>query len=176
MSDELRKAAQDVLDAWDGKTCEGYVGLPLESLRAVLAAAPGSDDATDAALAKPEQDPVGCKHFRYSVDVHEQTGNCLYCGAEGRMRFVVDDTAPPNHYDQTALEMCEVCGWKTLIPGDCCLNCERAMTSDKTQNAHDAARYRFLKTRDYVEVASVIWREPEQWDAAIDAMQQEQGE
>lgn len=28
-------------------------------------------------------------------------------------------------YDQTSLELCEVCGWKTLIPGDCCLNCER---------------------------------------------------
>ena len=28
-------------------------------------------------------------------------------------------------YDQTALELCITCGWKTLIPGDCCLNCER---------------------------------------------------
>ena len=28
-------------------------------------------------------------------------------------------------YDQTSLELCEVCGWKTLIPGDCCLNCAR---------------------------------------------------
>jgi hypothetical protein len=28
-------------------------------------------------------------------------------------------------YDQTALELCEVCGWKTLIPDDGCLNCER---------------------------------------------------
>jgi len=27
-------------------------------------------------------------------------------------------------YDQTALELCDGCGWKTLIPGDCCLNCE----------------------------------------------------
>ena len=73
----------------------------------------------------PEPKPVGCEHKRYSVDVHEQTGTCYDCGAEGRMRFVVDDTAPPTHYDQTALELCEVCGWKTLIPGDCCLNCER---------------------------------------------------
>jgi hypothetical protein len=29
-------------------------------------------------------------------------------------------------YDQTALELCEVCCWKTLIPGDVCLNCERS--------------------------------------------------
>ncbi len=28
-------------------------------------------------------------------------------------------------YDQQSLELCEVCGWKTLIPGDGCLNCER---------------------------------------------------
>jgi hypothetical protein len=28
-------------------------------------------------------------------------------------------------YDQTALELCDVCGWKTLIPGEGCLNCER---------------------------------------------------
>ena len=28
-------------------------------------------------------------------------------------------------YDQTALELCDVCGWKTLIPDDGCLNCER---------------------------------------------------
>jgi len=27
--------------------------------------------------------------------------------------------------EQTSLELCNVCGWKTLIPGDCCLNCER---------------------------------------------------
>jgi hypothetical protein len=28
-------------------------------------------------------------------------------------------------YDQQALELCEVCGWKTLIPDEGCLNCER---------------------------------------------------
>jgi len=28
-------------------------------------------------------------------------------------------------YDQTALELCGECGWKTLIPNDGCLNCER---------------------------------------------------
>ena len=27
--------------------------------------------------------------------------------------------------EQTSLELCNVCGWRTLIPGDCCLNCER---------------------------------------------------
>ena len=33
-----------------------------------------------------------CQHNRYSIDVHEQTGRCIDCGAEGRMRFVVGDS------------------------------------------------------------------------------------
>jgi len=28
-------------------------------------------------------------------------------------------------YDQQALELCEVCGWKAIIPGEPCLVCER---------------------------------------------------
>ena len=36
-----------------------------------------------------KQEPVACQHKRYSIDVHEQIGNCLDCGAEGRMRFIV---------------------------------------------------------------------------------------
>ena len=34
---------------------------------------------------------MDCKHKRYTVDVAEQTGRCMDCGAEGRMRFVVGD-------------------------------------------------------------------------------------
>ena len=30
-----------------------------------------------------------CKHKRYSVDVHEQTGKCIDCGSDGRILFVV---------------------------------------------------------------------------------------
>lgn len=31
----------------------------------------------------------------------------------------------PEPYDQQALEPCGVCGWKTIIPGEPCLMCER---------------------------------------------------
>jgi len=34
---------------------------------------------------------MDCKHKRYTVDVAEQTGRCMDCGAEGRMQFVVGD-------------------------------------------------------------------------------------
>lgn len=59
-------------------------------------------DALKKRLAQPEQEPApvqqepvaSCQHKRYSVDVHEQTGRCFDCGAEGRMRFVVGNIAP----------------------------------------------------------------------------------
>jgi len=35
------------------------------------------------------------------------------------------ELSKPEKYDQTTLELCDKCGWKTLIPDDCCLNCER---------------------------------------------------
>lgn len=43
---------------------------------------------------------------------------------------------PVEPYDQTALELCSVCGWKTLIPGEGCLNCER----DQRQAGKEPAR------------------------------------
>ena len=50
--------------------------------------------------------------------------------AEFYEKYVRNRTAFPQPaqqpYDQTALELCNVCGWKTLIPDDGCLNCERA--------------------------------------------------
>lgn len=81
----------------------------------------------------------------------------------------------PTHYDQTALELCEVCGWKTLIPGDCCLNCERgkveqepapapqrewqSLTDDdiiKAFNSLDRGLNGFLKTWGWLTFAKAI--------------------
>ena len=42
-----------------------------------------------------------------------------------------DQSPQPEPYDQTALELCNVCGWKTLIPDDACLNCERAQPDNQ---------------------------------------------
>jgi hypothetical protein len=45
-------------------------------------------------------------------------------GFPAKRKMAADKLQEP--YDQTALELCNVCGWKTLIPDDGCLNCERA--------------------------------------------------
>ena len=44
-------------------------------------------------------------------------------------------------YDQTALELCNVCGWKTLIPDDGCLNCERAQPTQEPVGEIRASSY-----------------------------------
>lgn len=68
-----------------------------------------------------------------------------------RVLLALENLMPvkPSPYDQTALALCTVCGWKTLIPGDCCLNCERdkaiaqpvppAALQDVTEDDVDAA-------------------------------------
>lgn len=53
-----------------------------------------------------------------------------YDAAEGkdgfeRRRLYAHPVAAPAPYDQQALELCEVCGWKAVIPGEPCLVCER---------------------------------------------------
>ena len=44
---------------------------------------------------------------------------------------------PPYGYDQQALDLCQTCGWKTLIPGDCCLNCARQKPQAEQEPAGD---------------------------------------
>ena len=34
--------------------------------------------------------------------------------------------------EQTSLELCKTCGWRALIPGDCCLNCTRSDPDELT--------------------------------------------
>ncbi len=46
-------------------------------------------------------------------------------------QFYTTPPAAQPAYDQTALELCDVCGWKTLIPGDVCLNCEHEAAAQR---------------------------------------------
>jgi hypothetical protein len=40
-------------------------------------------------------------------------------GAMDNLRAAIEQ------YDQTALELCEECGWRAMIPGEGCLTCAR---------------------------------------------------
>jgi hypothetical protein len=46
--------------------------------------------------------------------------------SEDRYVCECESWEPPHEpYDQTALELCDVCGWKTVMPEEGCLNCKR---------------------------------------------------
>jgi len=57
-------------------------------------------------------------------------------------------------YDQTALELCEECGWRAMIPGDGCLVCAR-------QNAKPVAwRWKALVNGEFVSNWVLTHSEP----------------
>ena len=111
----LREAAQQALDALEEINLlsigENAIFLPAEIDEAM--------DVLKAALAEPDLShcpqcggPADNGHDR---SIPPSPYWCTKCMAE----------PVQEPYDQTSLELCNVCGWKTLIPGDCCLNCER---------------------------------------------------
>ena len=61
-----------------------------------------------------------------------QDGKCKYC-VDGCIACDARAQPAQEPYDQTALELCEVCGWKTLIPDDGCLNCERTQPAQEQE-------------------------------------------
>ena len=58
-----------------------------------------------------DKDPRGCWSVR--------------CQLEKKCKNTPPAAPRQEQYDQTALELCEECGWKALIPGDGCLVCAR---------------------------------------------------
>ena len=105
----------------------GYTRRP--TLREMAEQEPLGQASTDVPLtvyvvkkAEPVQEPVAYSVGR-TLHWHEGKGvndAQLYLAPPQRPAEPVQEP-----YDQTALELCNVCGWKTLIPGDCCLNCVR---------------------------------------------------
>ena len=78
-------------------------------------------------LQEPAKEPVSfpcCGYTDANAIRWNQFNGVVQCHMCGQVYTVAQPAQEP--YDQTALELCNVCGWKTLIPDDCCLNCERA--------------------------------------------------
>lgn len=64
--------------------------------------------------------------------LEEATRSCNNIDEQRALDALMREAQPaPEPYDQTALELCEVCGWKTLIPSDGCLNCGRAQPAQE---------------------------------------------
>lgn len=111
----LREAAQMALDAFDGRytTPEGRAAI--EALRAALANEFNPDWDAMAVMVEEQQ--------RMAKRIEELQERLLQVELNPPTARLAQPEQEP--YDQTALELCEVCGWKTLIPDDGCLNCAR---------------------------------------------------
>ena len=99
----LRTAAQQALEFLDAE----FGWSPGEAPRI---------DALRAALAEPVQEPPCATR-------ECMPSECPNCVSLQDQNTELDRKLAD--LEQTSLELCNVCGWKTLIPGDCCLNCER---------------------------------------------------
>ena len=55
-------------------------------------------------------------HLEAAFDIHNETKEALNLAA--------DMLEADGKYDQQAMELCEVCGWKAKMDGDPCLVCE----------------------------------------------------
>ena len=83
-------------------------------------------------LQEPAKEPVSfpcCGYTDANAIRWNQFNGVVQCHMCGQVYTVAQPAQEP--YDQTALELCNVCGWKTLIPDDCCLNCERAQPAQE---------------------------------------------
>ena len=76
--------------------------------------------------------------------------------------------AQPEQYDQTTLELCDKCGWKTLIPDDCCLNCER----NKQPNLRKAAEIALEALNQATGMCAERTSTRKDVDEAIEALRQ----
>jgi hypothetical protein len=76
------------------------------------------------------QEPVSFPCCGYTDAIKwNQFNGVVQCHMCGQVYTAAQPAQEP--YDQTALELCNVCGWKTLIPNDGCLNCERAQSAQE---------------------------------------------
>jgi hypothetical protein len=60
----------------------------------------------------------------YIAPEHEEYIRVWWPACEEAIKALRDRLAQPE-YDQTALELCDVCGWKAVVPDEGCLNCKR---------------------------------------------------
>lgn len=79
------------------------------------------------AAAADKQEPAQESWRKFASDYERGFIDGMQKQAQSSVDKAVNMMAQPAQepYDQTALELCNVCGWKTLIPDDGCLNCER---------------------------------------------------
>jgi hypothetical protein len=92
-------------------------------------------------LRKAAEMALGFAEFMYGRWPFDTTEGQMSKKMVGTLRQAL---AQPEQYDQTALELCEKCGWKAIIPDEGCLVCAR--------NEHEPYVYVGSEHKGYREV------------------------
>jgi hypothetical protein len=135
---DLRAAAQQALEALE---------TPIQPLKAFMQRQ-AAITALRAALAEPVQEPPCATR----ECMPSQCPNCVSLQNQNTEldRKLAD-------LEQTSLELCNVCGWRTLIPGDCCLNCERKHPLGQASTDVPLTVYSVKKAEPVQEPKPVAW-------------------
>lgn len=67
------------------------------------------------------------EHIQRSIGMGTATihfGSSTWEQSDAAINVLRERLARPEPYDQTALELCDKCGWKAQIPGDVCVMCK----------------------------------------------------
>jgi hypothetical protein len=116
MSIEAMKQALEALERHKPKISEG--SLPVLTHDAAITA-------LRAAIERSEQPVAWMYDFMADNEVIRDWMTQDHADITRENGFNVRPLYTAPQYDQTALELCEECGWKAIIPGDGCLVCAR---------------------------------------------------
>jgi hypothetical protein len=137
----------------DPDATEAEVKHPVELVNNDIAA-------ISAALAEPDHTPDAGKKVEDLLSEYDMQDSSFADDLRAAL-------AEPEPYDQQALELCKVCGWKTLIPTEGCLNCERQPKAEPQKPVgwlyegiapHTREKTVFQKTRE-TRIETRWWRE-----------------
>jgi hypothetical protein len=179
---DLRKAAQAVVERWDTPSWKDVpaTAIYIEALRQALAQqedtkckdhpdAPHSFD-RNASLTE-DRYVCGCEYWEPPVDAVNMSQERVDETAKHKHELTDwEAVAQPEQYDQTALELCEKCGWKAVIPDEGCLVCARNEQEPVGYVTDSGASAYFLKGVDLDDDTPLYAAPPKrEWVGLTDA-------
>jgi len=100
-----------------------------------------------------------------AMESFESGTNGLYKGEFAEERKALRDRLAQPEYDQAALELCGVCGWKAVVPDECCLNCKRIAQPEPWVKTYCGGRPNYTTQPETFTNEPIAWMcEANDWD------------
>tara|TARA_R110000868_G_C10748250_1_gene752969 strand:- start:207 stop:719 length:513 start_codon:yes stop_codon:yes gene_type:complete len=124
MSREVMQQIADELSCYN-PAADDYKGQYIHKgwAKRIKEALAQTDHIANAGKMVVEQEPVAWMHTQLSGAITHRPADLDRHPDRWTPLFASPPKRQPDLYDQTALELCEECGWKAVIPGEPCLVC-----------------------------------------------------